>query len=248
MFFVESKYLCAENSYWLDHYPFISISGTSLLIKNYVTSHIENHGKAVLLPSHNNHFGHFVLDDLPLLNYSFCYYPNQPTIPFPYNWIKGIHRELSQYQNKTSSSKCNIPSCQCSYKHSIVYKLKTINYTYSSNLALNSFLSRSLLWNKPSNGSVQSKKSCFLIRGSGHSSRVYNLSELIDYCKSNTITLIDPSKFSMNELSSLLQSFSIILAESGHHNFSCLLLHQVPRKLFRYALNACFTNLMMQCC
>ena len=173
----------------------------------------------LILSSHNNHFGHFVGDDLPLLLLSSCNMSINSKYLLstfgPCN--KGITRELNDLsQNGRNSIKQN-------YSFTYNFRMQSNNcITYSlPRITGRSYLLRQILHLRNETGGIQDKfglphkgEKYLVLRLGDYESRI-SLNTIIEKAKSIGFMVVDLSKLSIHESIAYLKKAKTIICESG---------------------------------
>ena len=213
-----------DSLYWLSFYPFLRsnqdfLTGTSSL-EIYTSQFAEfdqfiNSSVYYFIPSHNNHFGHFLLDDLPKLSFfesSFFGSPNVTLLPF--NWRKSISDiSLSFPLISRSSFSSELLAEPISFSIASYYVQPCI----SSNL-LRGFLQRkaiSRIRHHFSCSCLHIYQKVFITRSGGIETRISNYPLLVDLLQSYGFYFLDVSKLIESEVLSILSSASICVCEPG---------------------------------
>ena len=245
--------------YWLQFLPFleavenksldfITNKSYNLKLKYFKSTQkleqaqIENN----LLISQNNHFGHFLLDHLPLIallggplgtNKKKLY----KAINYPYK--KSI-TELAEIALAESANIINASQpetkeqnvCDNQNISSIIRSAKLIDMQSTNqytNAYLWSQLSRKLhSTNTPhlANSSIRGTK-IMLIRGGNYKSRIENWKEVKNYLKDNDFIFIDPSKNTAIELLDLLKNAKIVICESGSTTLNAAIFANISARI-----------------
>jgi len=218
--------IISENTFWLGQYPFLHLSNDYASYDIPYSSAIKlssapNNTSPYVIASHNNHYGHFLLDELPLLRRFYGSSRREVTL-FPQPLTYGIYNELAAILplsdvvgsgSPLETEKFFSGPGTCS---TLLYENVSVGIVYSTNIFLNAFLSKNLssvIHAKPNY--LLDAKACFLVRRDMYNSRISNLEQILAFCSSKGITLLDPSKYSMRQLEALLRDYSVVIAESG---------------------------------
>ena len=219
-----SRLILQNDLQWIKYYPFLKevsssdtlndyLLNTELLAKTYTA----DPSHSILLPSHNNHIGHFFGDDFPMyacfLRTSINSFSQK--FAYPISYANSILDALSL---------CNLPANILNYNLSakthpnsftILKSSKVFSFQASSNL-LNSFLWRTYMNKNPF--LVLQKtltKKYFIARTGQYESRISNLTDILQLVDEFGLIPIDPSQYSLPKLINLLSDAQCILAESG---------------------------------
>ena len=239
----EPKIICTredkiitEDQHWFPLYPFIvptsqmdSTSGAcchlSVDFQDELYSRIQipepdNLEVSYIFPSHNNHFGHFLLDDFPGLWFFLSQQIGciKDASLLPYAWRHGIIDLISS----TSSLYCKIPAYAdsiISSSASQVFKVNRLVSTYIPNPSLKSFLLNLAVSSIQSNLFQENHEEAnryLLIRAGEYSTRIANfqavLSLLVDTYR---FQVIDPSGLCAQRLVYVLSGAELVVAEAG---------------------------------
>jgi hypothetical protein len=212
---------------WLKYYPFIQPcdSGYSKILLN------KEQLRAIplcsdtynIMLSHNDHFGHFLADNFPLLAFLSCSplknFISDCSIP-----VLG-HRKsiLSLFNILDIAHQPGVSSGPDNYNkhHKMVHNEKGfVCEIMSSSVPASIFL-----WTQIKTKIIPKLASCdislnktlkiWLVRGSGYESRVHNFDEVSEFLQSEGFIMLDPCTVSISELVKLLYAASYIVAEAG---------------------------------
>lgn len=256
--------ICESNLFWLDHYPFLepqkSIKVNTSSIKEYRLS--ENLSKLEYLPcsssftlsiSHNNHFGHFIADDLPLLSLlngplSACV--NDFSVFMPHRYEESIIECVRSYIDFFNKRSLTVGEVRCSAQQPgslFMHDFENMHQLTSTSPFVQAFLVDKLIRR------VRKQILCLdsrhtnsakylLLRGGGYSSRIANLEELLEYATRHSYSLIYPHRHSSKEISQMLSSAAHIITECGSTSLNAYLFSSnttritilLPRRLFEH--------------
>ena len=184
--------------------------------------------------THNNHFGHFLIDNLPLLSLA-----NGPMRSQMLNkdslYSNNPRQVIKDLINRTCPSlqykiRTDIEDASCQHI-SYTFKSQTNFEIISSNILCNAYLIEQRSRNKTNNlktsntwsrDKVKKAEHIFLVRGNKYTSRVSNITELTNYLKSIGFLVVDPTEKSLDEIKALLNSSKIVIAESGSTTLNAL--------------------------
>lgn len=232
-------FLLQEEVYWLNFYPFISkckdkheYQIDERKFKMYKLPYSEDRG--YYLSTHNNHFGHFLLDNLagltllkgPLSEISGDrlfgpIYPSKGGIDELLKWCFESHKNILPL-HATCDKSLNLSN--------VCYK--DVDFI---EIAQSSLLSSAFLWEissyaklansvkvKGNHYSYEKTSNVALIRGGIYESRIYNKIEIITYLQDLKFDIVDPSELAIDDLVARLRRSKVVLAESGSTTLTAL--------------------------
>ncbi|WP_166015917.1 MULTISPECIES: glycosyltransferase 61 family protein [unclassified Synechococcus] len=219
------NYLITDQSYWLRFYPFLKLidnkginyAQVSEQFKN--IAEINNLGeKNITTIAHNNHFGHFLLDDYPKIILDDLQFPSYIQGSFKlFNLSRGINDLLVSTLSARSTYKSVVSELN---RHNIV-ESDNILQSFISNPIVNSFIieqkfnSIRIKMPKETNKNYR----IYLARSGKYESRIKNRKEILELLNRYDFFICDPSQYTSIELIKELSSASIIVTEAGT---SCL--------------------------
>lgn len=222
----QSKFIIQPNLSWLLSYPFLK------RIRNSNQHHMQFHVSDGLVDSpfsrdetlsvflnasHNNHFGHFLLDNLPLLSYLDgplgAEYAGRPMKGL-YSYRRGINELLSfsgiTLLNNDIYEFENLQTNPCSVQY------RECIDVVSSSTFVNAYLWRSKylrLERVPK--LTQTSRRIALLRSGDFATRIFNKVELDCCLLANEFEIIDPSLLQISDLVDKLMRADLIVCESG---------------------------------
>lgn len=224
-----SLFLSEEDLYWFNFLPFLQkIKSSSNVYYKFIypinNSSYANHMNSNILLSHNLHFGHFMVDDLPTIR---LFIESNPLKRSVTGLMQRMHKPIidaASYLALASGKRINpslLPSTEdLSPKQLIktvynnLFQAKTINTYHQCFLARYIFRSPTMKRSLIDNTYKQAKR-IFLVRMGDYESRIKNFTEVSTLLQSYGFTLIDPASFSLNELHQNLMNAEIVISESG---------------------------------
>lgn len=267
--------LIQSDPYWLDSYPFLkrspysasithmpsqreyNLQGVSLHEGHQTGAACTDRNIAATIISHNNHFGHFISDNLPLYaaigRFLKAYCGVMPA-KFPFRYRKGILEALDHYcpelkevEYPNSMKLAQVIDDQLCGT-TIMLRMPLVIDVLPSNVLTNSFLSSLLRGNKKLVSEVTEKDKVvsmglklFLSRQGEYSSRIANHKEIASVLESYGFLKIDPSSLPLDRLIYLFTAADIIVSECGSATLNaCIFSPQrtrivslVPRRLIQ---------------
>ena len=191
------------------YYPFIrDLSGSHFSVDHSLFDFAGDLCDNTMLISHNNHFGHFIGDDLPLILLS-----RLSPIKFPLNLLglgqipSGILSNLRLLISPSSVIQ-SYPISKSSFFNCPNY----ISYTLSNPIA-RSFLLYQFLHSQ--RVCLPLTKSYIVLREGHYASRVMNYNEIRHLAVSNGFIPIDSTLYSLDDLINLLSDAKTVICESG---------------------------------
>ena len=267
--------LIQSDPYWLDSYPFLKrslnssnithvpsqreyeLQGVSLFKGHQPWSACANRNVAATIISHNNHFGHFISDNLPLyaaIGRFLKAYCGVLPVKFPFRYRKAILEALGHYCPELDEGEypngmkltqvINDQPCGTT----IMLKMPLVIDVLPSNVLTNSFLSSFLLGNKKLLSEVAVKDKgvsmglkLFLSRQGEYSSRIANREEVVSVLKSYGFLIVDPASLTLDRLLYLFAAADVIVSECGSATLNaCIfsprrtrIVSLVPRRLIQ---------------
>lgn len=222
----QSKFIIKPDLYWLPSYPFLKQirNGNQHGIQFHVSDSLMgspiscyDNLSVFLNASHNNHFGHFLMDNLPLLSYLDgplgAEYAGKP-IKGLYSYRRGIN-ELLSFAGVTMLDHdiCELENCQirpCSVEYRECVDL------VSSSTFVNAYLwRRKYLRLEKVTILTQTSRRIALLRSGDFATRIFNKVELDCCLLTNGFEIIDPSLLQISDLIEMLIHADLIVCESG---------------------------------
>lgn len=254
-----NKTIISRSSHWLRSYPFLSLDTTLSrqrlnvyrVQKNYnsqiASLPVEDEKTFSVLLSHNNHYGHFLLDDLPLLGLASYLHPQHTLLAIDHNIKTSILDTLhtltldkvraqavcdkySDSQSEAVPFTANLNILH-SNKHIEIVCSSPYLRAYVFQLLFSPYLS-----NQPS---TRRPKKVFLSRKGIYGSRISNYEEVEAFLLRNKFLVIDPSQYPLVDLLQMIYGSEIIVTECGSTCLNALLFSSnatrvialVPRRL-----------------
>ena len=232
----DDRALLTDNRYWLDSFQFLKISTDNVsctfnereLVEFRKLDDCEN----TISLTHNNHFGHFTVDNLPLLTLLegplASLLPKSKPLHSNYNPRKVIKDLIDKGCPSLEYEVRNDFKESLFDKQSYILRSKMNYQVISSNILCNAYLidrrskARAISKTLSIKEGRNYQKKIFLIRANKYNSRVYNISALSDYLKNLGFIIIDPSALNLVELEQILTSSKIVIAESGSTTLNAL--------------------------
>lgn len=224
--------LLTDNIYWLKSFKFLEVKPDNLTctfrrseLRTFQT--LERFDNTISL-THNDHFGHFVVDNMPLLAllegpFS-TLIPADKTIYSTYN-PKLVIKELLHESNPNLRYFIRDDMETPKFKSSSYIFNSTLNYQLiSSNVLCNAYLidkrskNREIKYSFAEQGIEKSNyvpKFIFLVRTNEYSTRVNNIRELTSFLERLGFIIVDPLATNLTELEKILATSEIVIAESG---------------------------------
>jgi len=231
--------LCVEDDFWHSHYPFMSqasLSRTSRYIEKHYTlkpgaalhhRDVADGPRYAVLLSHVNHYGHFVLDDLP-----FHLWPlSTPTNIWPTGLI-----QLTQSDIFTSElNQLMLAGGFKQFTHHIIAKQgltsmanTTLIAPRATTFTVRHFLSQKIrqIYIRASRTNVCRSISnhiapahsvgarVFITRGPTNT-RIHNYNEIVRFLANEGFNQLDLKGKSIRDLSTMLENVELIVAETG---------------------------------
>lgn len=221
-----SKFIIQPVLYWLPSYPFlkrikdcnhpdIQLYVSDGLVSSSVSS--DDKFSVFLNASHNNHFGHFLLDSLPLLS---CLngplgakYAGKPMKGL-YSYGRGIN-ELLSFAEISIRNHEMCESGNPSIRHYSVEYRECLDIVSSSTF-VNAYLwRRKYLRLERVRSLKQPSRRIALLRSGDFATRISNRVE-VDCCLlANGFKIIDPSSLEISDLVDILINADLVVCESG---------------------------------
>ena len=224
----DSLFILQNELSWLGSYPFISVqSDVAHLVKKKIVANIDvSNDLNLILPSHNNHFGHFIGDELPaylssllpssLLRLQKNSFRNNIALAPP----KGISSSINSFLPNLrlqSSYHDEITSLQGGSSLS-VYSQNVFS-SISSGPITNAFLWSRFYSRAHSSFNQYCSTSkpfyIFMVRSGDYDSRIANFDEISSLTSSMGFVQFDPGKCEIKFLLSYLSNARCIIVESG---------------------------------
>tara|TARA_B100000674_G_scaffold39763_2_gene27708 strand:+ start:18515 stop:19705 length:1191 start_codon:yes stop_codon:yes gene_type:complete len=209
-----------DSLFWLQFYPFLRVihfdrnvsCDIEVDLNQFdVINSISSTSLPFFIPSHNNHFGHFLLDDLPKLGISVdSLFGSSKTSLFPFSWRKSIYDIVASF-SLLSPSLASVPSTSFSVSSSLVQPCVTSNL-------LRGFLQKkviSRIRRYHTNKSIPIYSHVFITRSGGNETRISNYSSLVNLLSSYNFFFLDVSDFSEFDVLSILSNATICVCEPG---------------------------------
>jgi len=177
--------------------------------------------------SHNNHFGHFIFDNLPLLNAIspfFHSYSHSFPLAFPFPYVRGIFDAISGFcpellaDRETDWEATSDIHNSLEANRTYLTQVKKLVDIQSTNTLTNAFLSRLLVRDiDKDSGKDYNKKSLriFLTRRGEYVSRIANHAEILAALESIGFIAIDTSTYSVGKLVKIFANAEVIVSECG---------------------------------
>lgn len=239
-------YASIEDLFWLPKYPFLSESFSSKNATFNFSNPIANQYPVTgivpceLLLSHNLHFGHFIVDDLPSLHFVT---QSKPLLASVSGLLQKVHPPIIDASSYILSSASrtlapilmpSIPSqptpvLTC-HNSNHLFQVKTANLYHQC------FLSRHLIRSTRTLRSYSHHcsnipKRIFLIRQGSYLSRISNLVEVRRLLQAYGFTLVNPATYKFSYLHYCLRQAEIIVSEGGSTGINAAVLSSVCTKV-----------------
>jgi len=222
MMLSEDLVITAEE-YWLPSYPFFVLDRQSgphglylFLNKDCVNSaeFVDLGSEPLYTISHNNHFGHFLFDDLPRIYAdSLMYISHISQTPLPCSLAVGILELL----NCIDLMELNQTALFEDQPKLGVVKSSNALQSFLTNPIMNIYILDRLFHStrfRACQPTGQFQR-IFLRRGGSYQSRIDNHVEISNLLVANGCSVVNPSSYSVNALQSKLSSASVIFTEAG---------------------------------
>lgn len=222
------KIIVQSDSFWLAKYPFLNCDyyrqGAELALCSLrgVVKPIAKRNafdtQVFVNASHNNHFGHFSLDNLPLLqllNGPLVSSINKQVLTGLYPYSTNINSFLDLCNISILPSDCK--AC-CSLNAGI---LLTIDYDMCLEIFSTSSFVNAFIWRKAIAERMKGIELCLgsprvaLLRQGQYSTRIHNRVEIDHWLEANGFIIVEPSELDHNQLFNLLYSAKVIISETG---------------------------------
>jgi hypothetical protein len=223
---IRSNVLLVDSLYWVPSYPFLDVVGKEdcerrllrVAIKKELFDFRQSGGdpnSGIILVSHNNHYGHFLFDDLPRLRLDTSTLSMSKT-RLAYEYCESIHQLIGVTLGTNTAQASTIGKAN---SLNTVTESKRVISSHLTNPVVNIFLLRKIIDNAAMSKSVagiaERMERIILSRGSSLYSRVYNREEVVSLCRSHGFIEVDPFSFEIGKFISLLYRSSIIISECG---------------------------------
>lgn len=231
--------IITDNTYWLNSFGFLGIDAGMRSCKltdggMKLFKEIEDSDSTISI-THNNHFGHFIVDNLPLLSLldgpMYTHIKHANALYSTYN-PKQVIKELLQKTCPTLNYKLRSDLQAPSFNRGSYTFKSRVNYQIiSSSILCNAYLidqySKSVRKKEKTNSSAISAnqvtpRNIFLVRGNNYLSRVSNIGELKRFLERNDFLIVDPTLVSLDKLEQILYSSELVIAESGSTTLNAL--------------------------
>ena len=247
------NYTIQPNLFWLDKYPFLKLSHKAPnkctekfeIIKelfSYVKGN-NNSEKNYLCATHNNHFGHFLLDNLPsisLLNgplgvigNSFC----QPSILYKEGISELLHfcgtKFIESNNDELVASKRKGNFCQANTKLTELIPSSIFTHAFLWTMIGDRFRRKLISCNNKLNNIINHQpRRVFLKRSGKYESRISNEAEILECLKAFNFEIIDPSCLTAVDLAVALSNATAIFCESGSTTLNAIFFGNKYAKIF----------------
>lgn len=240
-----SKFIIQSDLYWLNSYPFLKAIGDRIEPDFQLYSIIGRQGSPIssnddssvfLNVSHNNHFGHFLLDNLPLLNLLKgplgAKYGSR-SMKALYSYGCGIKELLSfvglSIGNHEILDFSTTPGAPFLIEHSECLDI------ISTSSYVNAYLWRLyyLSWSRVCD-LKQPLGRIALLRSGRFATRVSNRAELEGCLLGNGFKIIDPSSFAISSLVDVLLDADMVVCESGSCTLSAAMFSGKDTRIFSF--------------
>jgi hypothetical protein len=213
--------LVTQDRYWLPFYPFVAFNeselGGNLSVR--INPSFKDSAKIsdispspLYCVSHNNHFGHFVFDDLPRLYLDLVLFKTHIEEAYIASELStGIHDLLGLITIKkkwhfegTTSQNSLVSSSRCLA-------------SYITNKVVNIYILRRILSQKQAGLKISSRSvKIFLRRGNlNYNSRIANIKQIKEYLEENGVIVLDPSEIKPLDMIKKMSEATLVFAESG---------------------------------
>ena len=224
-----SEYILQADMYWIPSYPLLfpakrDSRGEVFNIKenDFQCLADKKSGLEYVVASHNNHFGHFLLDNMPglvLMSNLGCL-GIRDELSSPVRYRKGIWEFLSAVSRRPGMEidDSSILGSYCIRSAQTAEIMGSSIYTNAflwrmigqrvKNYLMNTLTSQDLLTAVP-------QERVFLVRSGNYQSRIRNYDEVSAYLKTRGFCIVDPASMSAGQLTRVLSATKIIISESG---------------------------------
>ncbi|WP_413441549.1 glycosyltransferase 61 family protein [Synechococcus sp. MIT S1220] len=246
-FFVRDNVFITEDIFWLRYYPFLQITNKRSPIdgKYYMDAKINEalfkeielkeikKSNAYVIPSHNNHFGHFIGDEFPSLwleGKISSFWKQKCTYPF--KWKRGIEEILN-----TLCDNFNISPFDTALEKNLNIRSILPNHLsiYLTNPAMKTYLlemAMAQIRKKYKQKTFKGKQRLLMVRRGKYKTRINNIKELMHVvCSKYYFNIIDPIEHSFDKLIEMFCNAELIIAESGTSTLQALCLSQEQCKV-----------------
>jgi len=247
------NYTIQPNQFWLDKYPFLKLSHKAPnkckeefeIIKelfSYVKGNNESEN-SYLCATHNNHFGHFLLDNLApisLLNGPLGVMGNsfyKPSIPYKEGISELLHfcgaKFIKSYDDIHTASNKREHFCLANIKLTELIPSSIFANAFLWSLIGDRFRDKLILCNEKSSSiNKYQPRRVFLKRSGKYESRISNEAQILECLKDFNFQIIDPSCLSAVDLAVALSNATAIFCESGSTTLNAIFFGNKYAKIF----------------
>ncbi len=234
------RILLIDNLYWLNSYPFLASTSnrdTFCLTPGCKPQELlSDNSVSYSSVTHNNHFGHFAVDDLPLLFFTnspsslplgtqrslVSTYPLSPVIKELCMHFHAIDVSSPPFLERGHFGAGSLGLLRCQHNRQ----------TVSSSILCNAFLIRKFC--ARSCGPMKSEdfhnysesnygKLIFLVRSGEYATRISNIDELAARLSSLGFIQIDPAHISIRQLAYVLGNADVVVSEGGSTTINAII-------------------------
>lgn len=229
-----SQYIIQQDLFWLGMYPFLKKKPNAnghyeVADMIFSEENVESlSDKSFFFVSHNNHFGHFIIDCLPgLMCWDVCNRKGSlGQVPLPFNYIRGICEILQScgfgYISNPAFIQGHYRMRSLVLSEALPANIFTGAYLWKqigprfTRLLIDRGLDQGLRLTKTS-------KRIFLGRTGKYASRIANLGQLSQFLSAQGFVFIDPSTTTSVQLAFSLSSAEIVVSESGSTTLNAII-------------------------
>jgi hypothetical protein len=224
----QDQFILQQDTNWLSHYPFIHPCNEQMsriiIDRGMVKSLPLSTGNCNLMLSHNDHFGHFLADNFPSIAFLLMS-PLRNIITHTLAPVSGHKNGIYSLFQLIRNLPNNPIFSEMDNLSKAVESISIIDVPLLAEVVPSSLCVSMYIWSRIKEkiinsltrpvSSIGSPSKIWLVRSGSYQSRVSNHDELSLFLESEGFVSLDPCDFEINELATIINGASFVVAEAG---------------------------------